>query len=149
MLTARTAFAAFALVSTIVATGCDLMAAGDEIGRKGGVVVSDDGRLALEIPAGALDKSVEITITAVAGPEGSQSDLYVMEPMGLVFDRPVTVTFDYDDETVGDAEAGDLTFVAQREADWAFLGNQDVDDEEQVLSADLLALSAVTVVVED
>jgi hypothetical protein len=147
MLTARTAFAAFILAST-VATGCDLAATG-EIGRDGGVVVSDDGRVSLEIPAGALDQSVEITIEAVPGPDGSASDLYVMEPMGLVFDRPVVVTFDYDAETLGDAAGEDLTLVAQREADWAYLGDQDLDDEVQTLSAKLLALSAVTVVVEE
>ena len=147
MLTARTAFAALALVSTVVATGCDL-AVGDQVGRDGGVVLSDDGRMSLEIPAGALDRSVEITITAVPGVDGSASDLYVMEPMGLVFERPVTVTFDYDGETLGDAEADDLTLVAQREADWAYLGDQLVDDEDQTVSAALMALSAVTVIVE-
>jgi hypothetical protein len=142
----RTAFAALLLAST-VATGCDL-AVGDEIGRDGGVVVSDDGRVSLEIPAGALDEAVEITIEAVAGPHGSASDLYVMEPMGLVFERPVVVTFDYDDELLGDAEAEDLTMVAQRDADWAYVGDQLVDDEDQTLSASLLALSAITVLVE-
>src|SRR6188768_2979938 len=129
MLTARTTFAALILVST-VATGCDL-ATGDQIGRDGGVVVSDDGRMSLEIPAGALDEAVEITIEAVPGPDGSASDLYVMEPMNLVFERPVTVTFDYDGETLGDAEADDLTMVAQREGDWAYVGDQLVDDEDQ------------------
>jgi hypothetical protein len=146
MLTARTAFAALILAST-VATGCDL-AAGDQIGRDGGVVVSDDGRMSLEIPAGALDENVEITIEAVAGPDGSASDLYVMEPMGLVFERPVVVSFDYDDEMLGDAQADDLTMVAQREADWAYLGDQRVDDEDQTVSASLMALSAITVLVE-
>jgi hypothetical protein len=147
MLTARTAFAALLLVST-VATGCDLVEMGEGVGREGGVVVSDDGRVALEIPAGALEERVEITIEVVPGPAGSRSDLYVMEPMGLVFERPVVVTFDYDAETLGDAEAGDLTLVAQREADWAYLGDQRVDDEDQTVSAVLMALSAVTVVVE-
>jgi hypothetical protein len=147
MLTARTAFAALLLTST-VATGCDLVGSVEGVGREGGVVVSDDGRLSLEIPAGALDESVEITITAVAGPEGAASSLYVMQPMGLVFDRPVVVTFDYDAETLGDAEAGDLTIVAQREADWAYLGDQRVDEGDETLSARLIALSAVTVVVE-
>lgn len=146
MRTARFAFAALALAST-VATGCDL-AVGDQVGRDGGVVVSDDGRMALEIPAGALDERVEITITAVAGPDGSRSDLYMMEPMGLVFERPVTITFDYDGETLGDAAADDLTLVAQREAGWTYLGDQRVDDEDQTLSAALMALSPVTVVVE-
>jgi hypothetical protein len=146
MRTARTAFAALVLAST-VATGCDL-AAGAGIGREGGVVVSDDGRMTLEIPAGALADDVEITIAVVPGPAGSASDLYVMEPIGLVFERPVMVTFDYDAETVGEGEAHDLTLVAQREADWAYLANQRVDHHDETLSAMLLALSPVTVVVE-
>jgi hypothetical protein len=141
----RTAFAALVLAST-VATGCDLN--GNEIGSEGGVIVSDDGRMALEIPAGALDEAVEITIQAVAGPDGAASDLYVMEPMGLTFERPILVTYDYDTETLGDAEADDLTMVASREADWAYLGDQLVDDEDQTVSASLMALSAITVIIE-
>jgi hypothetical protein len=72
----------------------------------------------------------------------------VMEPMGLVFERPVVVSFDYDDEMLGDAQADDLTMVAQREADWAYLGDQRVDDEDQTVSASLMALSAITVLIE-
>ncbi len=141
----RTAFAALLLASTI-ATGCDL---GDEqVGREGGVIVSDDGRVSLEIPAGALDEAVEITIEVMAGPDGSASNLYVMQPMGLTFSRPVMVTFDYDAETLGGAEADDLTFVAHREADWAYLGDVAVDEADQTVSASLMALSAITVIVE-
>lgn len=141
----RTAFAALVLAST-VATGCDLDS--DRIGSEGGVIVSDDGRMSLEIPAGALDEAVEITIEVVAGPEGSASDLYVMEPMGLTFSRPVVATFDYDDDTLDGADADDLTMVAHREADWAYLGDQLVDDGDQTVSASLMALSAITVVVD-
>lgn len=147
MLTARTAFAALVLVST-VATGCDALDS-DRIGSEGGLVVSEDGRLALEIPAGALDEAVDISIEVMAGPEGSASDLYVIEPMGLTFERPVVVTFDYDEEILDGADAEALTMVAHREADWAYLGDQRVDDEDQTLSASLMALSAVTVVIED
>ncbi len=141
----RTAFAALILAST-VATGCDLDS--DRIGSDGGTIVSEDGRMSIEIPAGALDQKVEITIAVVAGPDGSASDLYVMEPMGLTFSRPVVVTYDYDDETLGDADADALTMVADREADWAYLGDLRVDEADQTVSASLMALSAVTVVVE-
>src|SRR5690606_6568772 len=91
----RFAFAAALLASTF-ATGCDARDS-ERIGAKGGVVVSDDGRMSLEIPAGALDEAVDITIEVVDGPEGSASALYVIEPMGLTFDRPAVLTFDYDD----------------------------------------------------
>ncbi len=130
----RTAFAALILAST-VATGCDLDS--DRIGSDGGTIVSEDGRMSIEIPAGALDQEVEITIAVVAGPDGSASDLYVMEPMGLTFSRPVVVTYDYDDETLGDADADALTMVADREADWAYLGDLRVDEADQTVSASL------------
>jgi len=49
----RITLATMAVVS-LTATGCDLLE-GDGIGPDGGIVVSEDGRMALEIPAGALD----------------------------------------------------------------------------------------------
>ncbi|MCX4248025.1 hypothetical protein [Paraliomyxa miuraensis] len=146
MLTARTAFAALLLGSTF-ATGCDVLEA-DGIGADGGVVVSPDGRMALEIPAGALDESVDITIDIVDGPEGSVSPLYVIEPMGLTFERPVSLVFDYDDESLGDEAPEALAMVAHREADWAYLADHIVDEDDQTVTASLMALSAVTVVLD-
>lgn len=143
----RTAFAAALLVST-VATGCDVLDS-EGVGEEGGVVVSEDGRMAPEIPEGALDEAVEITIEHVDGPEGSASALYLVEPIGLTFDRPVVLTYDYDDQTVGESDPEALTLVAQRELGWAYLADQFVDDEDQTVSASLMALSAVTVVLED
>ncbi|MCA9651060.1 MAG: hypothetical protein H6712_22175 [Myxococcales bacterium] len=147
MLTARTTLA-FALLASILGTGCDMLE-GDGIGRDGGVVVSEDGRVAVEIPAGALDETVEITIEVVPGPEGAASDLYVLQPIGLTFDVPVLVEVDYDDEMLGGRDAEGLTLIAKHDADWAYLGDQLVDDEDQVVSASLMALSPITVVVED
>lgn len=143
---ARTAFAALLLASTF-ATGCDVLQ-GEGIGRDGGVVISDDGRLALEIPAGALDEAVEITIEVTAGPEGSRTPLYVLEPMGLTFERPVALVFDYDDEILGEGDPEALTMVAHREADWAYLPDHAVDQDDQTITASLMALSAVTVVLD-
>lgn len=146
MLTARTAFAAALLLST-VATGCEAWES-DRIGAEGGVVVSADGRMALEIPAGALDEAVDITIEVVDGPEGTVSSLYVLEPMGLTFKRPTELVFDYDDAQVGEDGPEALTMVAIREADWAYLPDMTIDEDDQTISASLMALSAVTIVVE-
>ncbi|MCA9708768.1 MAG: hypothetical protein KDK70_23175 [Myxococcales bacterium] len=143
---ARTALAALVLAAT-AATGCDLAA--DRIGPEGGVVISDDGRMALEIPAGALDEAVEITIEVTEGPEGAMAPLYVIEPMGLTFTRPTALVFDYDDEALGGHEPGSLQMVAHRELDWAYLADKKVDAEDQTLTASLMALSPVTVIVED
>ncbi len=144
----RTALATVALVLATTTTGCDAMDA-DSIGVGGGVVVSADGRMALEIPAGALHQETEISIQVAQAPQGSMSSMYVIEPMGLTFDKPATLVFDYDDQTLADHDAQNLTIVAHRETNWTYLGEQQVDDEDQTVSASLLALSTVTVIVED
>lgn len=140
-------FAALVVTATI-ATGCDGFDS-DRIGSEGGVVVSEDGRLALEIPEGALDQAVEIRIERLDGPEGSASDLYVVEPVGLAFARPVLVTYDYDDQILDGRSPEALTMVTHRELGWAYLGDQLVDGEDQTVSASLMALWAVVVVIED
>lgn len=64
------------------------------------VVTSDDGALTLEIPAGAIPAGTVITVAPNAGVSGEMSDLgdvlgaYELDPDGLAFDRPATVTFD-------------------------------------------------------
>ena len=143
---ARTAFAALLLAST-VATGCDALER-EGIGPEGGVVVSEDGRMALEVPPGALDETVEISIEIHAAPNGAAGQLYAVEPFGLTFEAPAVLTYDFDDETLGGAEAEALTLVSQREASWSYLADQWVDTEDQTVSATVMSASSVTVVVE-
>ena len=145
MLTVRTAFAA--LLLTPVATGCDAWDA-DRIGPEGGVVVSDDGRLALEIPAGALDEAVEITIETTEGDDDALAPVYVIEPVGLTFQYPTELVFDYDEESLGEHDPEALELVTLRELGWDYLPDRKLRADDQTLSVSLMALSAVTVVAE-
>jgi hypothetical protein len=145
MLTARTAFAVALLASTLA--GCDALDV-DRIGDEGGVVVSEDGRMALEIPAGALDEAVEITIAVTAGPEGSLAPVYVIEPVGLTFHHPTELVFDYDAEALGDRDPEALVMVTHRELGWDYLPDRVIDEDDQTISVSLMALSPVTVVAQ-
>ena len=145
MLSARTVFAS--LLLTVVASGCDAWDA-DGIGAEGGVVVSDDGRMALEIPAGALDEAVEITIAVTPGTEGTRAPIYVIEPMGLTFHQPTELVFDYDADTLGEDDPEALEMVTLRELGWDYLPDRKLDADGQTLSVSLMALAPVTVVVE-
>lgn len=70
------------------------------IGPEGGTITSPDSTLTLEVPAGALDDSVEITASAIADPAGAApADFVVMDgtgydlqPDGLTFNQPATLT---------------------------------------------------------
>ena len=66
------------------------------VGVDGGIVKSEDGRITIEIPAGALSSLTEIGIqplnnTAVSGIGRS----YRLTPHGDVFKKQVTIRFDY------------------------------------------------------
>lgn len=141
----RTALAA--LLASFAATGCDAWNA-DGIGAEGGVVVSPDGRLSLEIPPGALDEPVEITIEITGGTASPVAPVYMIQPLGLTFQYPTELVFDYDDEVLGEREPGDLMMVTHRELGWDYLPDRVIDEDDQTISVSLIAAAAVTVVVE-
>jgi hypothetical protein len=69
----------------------------------GGVVLSDEGSLRLDIPAGALEEDTEIGISVVSfeeWPEGISLNgpVYRLEPAGLAFQQPITVRLEIDQE---------------------------------------------------
>ncbi len=75
---------------------------GTQIGVDGGTAVSDDGRVKVEVPAGALSNTQTIAITSLAeGPAGALGGtLYEFEPSGLRFTVPVTLRLEYDEASL-------------------------------------------------
>lgn len=76
-------------------------------------VISDDGRLTLEIPPGAVDEDVEISVTSVPLDElpeqlrvllGAGTG-YRLEPDGLEFRKPVTVSLQLEAAELADQPA--------------------------------------------
>ena len=85
----------------------------------GGTVTSEDGKLTLEIPAGALSSENTITVKKLALSdipsefEGLEGDAYEFGPDGLTFDVPVTLTFESSEDVVAanGGVGGSLTFL--------------------------------------
>ncbi len=73
----------------------DACANNGTVGPAGGTVTASDGAV-LDIPHGALDRATQLSITRSAAPPppgyGAIGPLYVLEPAGTVFARPVSVT---------------------------------------------------------
>ncbi|MFC2028859.1 PKD domain-containing protein [Chloroflexota bacterium] len=75
------------------------------IGFEGGIVVTENEKVALDIPAGDMTEPISFSITeGVSGYEiiGDQETLlvvnsYSIQPHGTVFDIPATLTFGWDD----------------------------------------------------
>ncbi|MCH8920678.1 MAG: hypothetical protein IIA23_08255 [Chloroflexi bacterium] len=115
------ALAALALVLSACGDGGGGVLLASPIPRpEGRTVTSDDGKLTLEIPPGALDEDVAITITAVPLeelPEELQvvrgaGDGYQLEPDGLEFSRPVAVTLELGRDELEDEPADGITGYA-------------------------------------
>jgi len=87
--------------------GSSLSGISQMVGSGGGQVMSADGDLTLDIPAGALPADTEITIRKLApsqlGPAFEGADVaaaYELGPDGLTFQQPVTVTLRLDQQPV-------------------------------------------------
>jgi hypothetical protein len=137
-----------ALTLTLAAAGCD-EAEGETVGREGGVVTSADGRVTLDIPAGALADDVAIRIDEVeAGPDGTLGYAYEVQPAGLVLALPAELTFEVD--LGDDADEFDLVdpavalerlaLVIDKGASWDRLADLQFDGDAGVVSASALYL---------
>ena len=75
--------------------------ASESIGSDGGTVATEDGDVAVTIPAGALDDDTSISITdmgedfVLASSVGQAVAIFGVEiqPEGIVFDVPITLVF--------------------------------------------------------
>lgn len=121
--------------------GCDTQ--GETVGFRGGTVVSEDGRFALEIPQGALDHEVEIVIDEIECDVAVDGICYEVHPLGTSFLKPVRATYELGGMNMN-PEA--MALVVERESDWNKLADRDVDLEDAVVAASAMYLSAFAVV---
>ncbi len=130
-----------AITAVSAAIGCHL--GGEPIGPEGGVVVSEDGRFSLSIPAGALDREVTITVEQVEcqRPE-AMGPCYDVQPHGTAFTFPAEVAFEIADMDLAGVEPSTLGVVTERDDGWRVLADRDVDLEDEVVYASATYLSS-------
>ena len=135
----------FALPLLVALTACDT-AGGQVVGPEGGFIVSDDGRVTLEIPEGALASEVEISIEAVEdAPAGAIGGAYAIEPALTQLALPAELTYEL---AMDDADMVDAVIVTERAADWRPLADLEVDEETGLASASVMYFSTVAVVLD-
>lgn len=138
---------AAACLACATLAGCDPTGDG-EVGPEGGVVVSADGRLTIDIPAGALDEPVEIIIEEAEDlPDSALGPAYAVLPAGTVFNAPVHVLYDYDAAGM-DVRPDDIALVVEHTHDWRELADRHVFENERIIAASALYLSTFCVIEE-
>ncbi len=138
------------LTLCFLATGCEQ---GETVGPRGGTVMSDDGRVTLDIPEGALTSEVEITIEVVEdAPAGAIGTVYAIEPAGLALLAPATLTFDLaiedearaagTEDSLAGLEIEDLVLLAEKADLWKPMSDREVDADAEIISASVLWFSS-------
>jgi hypothetical protein len=99
------AYAVLAVVVSLFLVACgDATSPGEEpegvVDASGGVVTADNGKVRLEVPAGAVSGQTQITIERASAPAANPNLLpgtaYEFGPSGLQFTSPVTLDLAYD-----------------------------------------------------
>ena len=136
---------AFLLAAT---TGCDT---GDRatIGPRGGMIVSDDGRFSVEVPQGALDREVWMTVERIdCTPDEAIGSCYAVEPRGTLFSRPAVVTYELGGMPLDSVDPHHLFVFAARDDGWNPLADRDVDMDDEIVTASALYTTDFALVVQ-
>jgi hypothetical protein len=123
----------------------DGKAVSKEIDPAGGSIVSDDGRVELIFPEGALSAATTISIQPILNliPNGNGKG-YRFEPSGIQFQKPVQIIFHYSDEENAICPAL-LKFMAIQHNDgkWEYTDFDDWDSTTKSLKGFISHFSAV------
>jgi hypothetical protein len=139
---------AIAAAAIVLATGCEQE--GTTVGPRGGMISSDDGRFTLEIPEGALDHDVDITITEVECEQPEAIDTcYEIGPVGMPLLFPGTIVYDIDPDQLEGLSPEELTVLTEREQDWKPLADHRIDMAHAQVTASAVYLSSYAVVLVD
>ncbi|MBV1858675.1 MAG: hypothetical protein KUG77_09715 [Nannocystaceae bacterium] len=132
--TATTLILGAALATLTV--GCD--GAGETIGPRGGSLTSQDGRFSVDVPSGALDSEIELSIEEVECELSTTlGACYAVLPLGTTFLLPAEIAYEVADMDVTE----DVGVVAQAADGWRVLPDRDVDLEGAVVYGSALYLS--------
>jgi hypothetical protein len=142
---------ALSVVLLLTVAACD-----DEstvVGPEGGIVSSPDGRVALMIPAGALEEEIAISIDEVDdGPEGAVGPTYEITPRFTTLRAPADIVYDFElpaeQRQLPLADMSNARIVTETADGWAALSDHEIDLEEGTAIASVLYFSSYSIVVE-
>ena len=111
------------------------------IGPSGGSIQSDDGRLTLKIPAGALATPTAFSVvTGANGAPGAVGSGYTISPAGAAFASPVRIVMAYGREETNGSAPQYLGIAWQGTSSWYGPASQSVDTFARTIAADVPSL---------
>jgi hypothetical protein len=106
------------------------------IGAAGGTVSSVDGNMAIIIPPGALANDQQITIQKVSNTNAAMPcNVYRLSPHDISFQKPVTITMRYFDDSIKNTVPELLGLVYQdQKGEWYHAAEPAVDKQKHTIS---------------
>ena len=111
------------------------------IGPEGGVLISEDGRLSLEVPEGALVEPTDVSIESMPCEDEGLVDCYFVGPDVVQFTRPVTVVYE-----AGELSSMDDAVLLYESSDgWRRMPDAQVDREDEIVMGTIMVGSSISV----
>lgn len=108
------------------------------IGLTGGILTSSDERLTINVPAGAVESNQTFSIQPITGTgPHTLGNAFRLEPHGLVFKKPVTITFRYNPDNLEGTIAEALALAYQgKNGVWRLAAGSKVDTAAHTVSVE-------------
>src|SRR5262249_36787176 len=92
----------------------------DSIGPEGGVLISPDRRLTLDVPPGALSSRVHLTMEfAESWPAGGLGPVFDVRPTGTAFAAPVTSVYRFQQSDIAPHAAASVRLGVASGSSWS------------------------------
>ena len=111
------------------------------IGPEGGIVISEDGLLSLEVPEGALSKPTEVSVELVECEEETQTNCYSVGPAEIQFSRPVQVVYEAGELSSMD----DVSLLYKGAEGWMRMADAQIDTEDEIVMGTIMFTSSISV----
>jgi alpha-tubulin suppressor-like RCC1 family protein len=115
------------------------------LGSDGGTLQSSDGAVTLEIPAGAIDGDIGITVTPASDdlddPDVVPGTVHVFGPSPYQFAEDVTLTIRYDPGDLDGFDPSELRIFKVDGDEWIQIAGSSVDAAETTVSAPINSFS--------
>jgi len=114
------------------------------VGPAGGTIATPSGNVTLNVPPGALDNVVSITIreSNLSGDIGAIGQIYDFGPDGLRFKTPVHMKLKYDPSSIPSGiNETDLQLASFSANGWELIGSLVLDKTNHVLEGDIVHFS--------
>ncbi len=137
------------ILATLVVTSTALMGCDEggftTVDERGGWVVSDDGRVSLDVPPDALEGPVELAIEISDAPHpGAKAQTYTLQPQGMPLLVPAMINFELD------GDEGEVDLVMRGRDDWTPVADRHIqtggDAKAIAVEGSVLYFTDVTVV---